>query len=139
MERADIQHNPKWIDEWKILLTRAQGTSAVVETMFMGRPIIAEPGEACSETYLVAGRFDCKPEAERYATYLQTRFVRFLVSLRKATQDATRDVYAFVPDVPLDREWTDGMLYERYGLNEEETTFIESMVRPMGEEAGDDE
>jgi site-specific DNA-methyltransferase (adenine-specific) len=131
VERSDIQQNPEWIDKWKVLMTRVQGTSAAVETMFLSRPIISGLGEACSETYLVAGIFDSEQQAEQYATYLRTRFVRFLVSLRKATQDAAKNVYAFVPDVPLDCEWTDKKLYERYGLSEGEIVFIESMVRPM--------
>jgi len=133
ISRSDVKQHPEWIDEWKVLLTRVQGTSAAVETMFMGRPIIAQPGEACSETYLVAGRFDSKLKAEHYAGYLRTRFVRFLVSLRKGTQDAAKDVYAFVPDISLNRKWTDENLYERYGLNKDEIAFIESMVRPMEE------
>lgn len=134
VERADIQRNSDWVDDWKVLMTRVQGTSAAVETMFLSKPIIAGPGEACSETYLVAGRFDHKDMAERYAKYLQTRFVRFLVSLRKATQDAAKDVYAFVPDIPLSRVWADEKLFERYGLTKDEIAFIESMVRPMGVE-----
>jgi site-specific DNA-methyltransferase (adenine-specific) len=56
VNRSDIRQNPKWIDKWKVLMTCIQGTSAAVETMFLSRPIIAGPGEACSETYLVAGR-----------------------------------------------------------------------------------
>jgi site-specific DNA-methyltransferase (adenine-specific) len=132
VKRSDIQRNPEWIDEWKVLMTRVQGTSAAVETMFLRRPIIAGPGEACSETYLVAGRFDSRLQAERYAAYLRTRFVRFLVSLRKATQDAAKDVYAFVPDVPLNCEWTDEKLYERHELTKDEIAFIESIVHPMG-------
>ena len=131
IERASISQNSEWIDDWKVLITRVQGTSAAVETMFLSRPIVAGPGEACSETYLVAGRFDSKRKAERYAMYLRTRFVRFLVAMRKATQDATKGVYAFVPDVPLVREWTDEELYKRYGLTNYDIAFIESMVRPM--------
>jgi site-specific DNA-methyltransferase (adenine-specific) len=99
--------------------------------MFLSNPIIAGPGTACTETYLVAGHFDTGRSARRYAAYLRTRFARFLVSLRKATQHANRGVYAFVPDVPLNREWTDEELYERYGLTKDEIAFIESMVRPM--------
>ena len=129
--RAAIERNPDWIDQWKILMTRVQGTSAAVETKFLSRPIIAGPGEACSETYVVAGRFPDEKTARSYAEYLQTRFVRFLVSLRKATQDAAKDVYAFVPDIPLNRKWTDEKLYERYGLTAEEVAFIESTVKPM--------
>lgn len=131
VERADIKRNPEWIDDWKVLMTRVQGTSAAVETVFLSRPIIAGPSEACSETYVVAGRFANEKTARLYAQFLRTRFVRFLVSLRKATQDAAKDVYAFVPDIPLNREWTDEKLYERYGLTKGEIAFIESMVRPM--------
>jgi site-specific DNA-methyltransferase (adenine-specific) len=131
IERADIPKNANWIDDWKVLMSRVQGTSAAVETQFLGRPIMSGPGEACTETYVVAGRFPRKTDAERYAAYLRTRFARFLVSLRKSTQDAARDVYAFVPDIPLGREWTDADLYERYGLSDEEIEFIESQVKEM--------
>lgn len=126
--RSEVPLSDGWIDQWKVLMTAVQGTSAAVETKFLSKPIIAGPGTACTETYLVAGRFDAEEEATRYAAYLRTRFVRFLVSLRKSTQHATRDVYAFVPDVPLDRDWTDALLYERYGLTGAEIAFIESQV-----------
>ena len=131
VRRSDIQQNPEWIDDWKVLLTAVQGTSAAVETKFLSNPIIAGPGEACTETYLVAGRFDSEKAAQRYAAYLRTRFVRFLVSLRKSTQHANRGVYAFVPDTPLNCDWTDEKLYKRYGLIKDEIAFIESVVRPM--------
>ncbi len=139
IERDAIPINHEWVDSWKVLMSRVQGTSAAVETQFLGRPIIARPGEACTETYLVAGRFSMKRDAERYAAYLRTRFVRFLVSLRKSTQDAARRVYAFVPDLPMDREWTDGMLYQRYGLTTDEVDFIEAQVRGMMSESADEE
>ena len=128
VERADVLLNSTWIDEWKVLMIRIQGTSAAVETKFLSKPIIAEPGTACTETYLVAGHFEKETDATNYAKYLRTRFVRFLVSLRKPTQDALKPVYAFVPDLPLDQEWTDAKLYKRYGLTTEEINFIESQV-----------
>jgi site-specific DNA-methyltransferase (adenine-specific) len=109
-------------------MTRVQGTSAAVETKFLSKPIIAEPGTACTESYIVAGHFDTEAEAANYASYLRTRFARFLVSLRKSTQDAPKNVYAFIPDLPLSHEWTDAKLYKRYGLTEEEIAFIESQV-----------
>lgn len=109
-------------------MTRVQGTSAAIETKFLSKPIIAEPGTACTETYVVAGLFDSEAEAKNYVSYLRTRFVRFLVSLRKPTQDAARGVYGFVPELPLDQEWTDAKLYKRYGLTPEEIAFIESQV-----------
>ena len=128
VERKDIPGNPEWIDEWKVLMTAVQGTSAAVETKFLSKPIVAEPGTACTETYVVAGHFVAEVEASSLAKYLRSRFVRFLVSLRKATQHATRDVYAFVPDLPLNQEWTDTKLYKRYGLTSDEIAFIEAQV-----------
>lgn len=126
--RKDIPVNADWVDDWKVLMTAVQGTSAAVETKFLSKPRLAGPGIACTETYLVAGRFETEQEALRYLAYLRTRFVRFLVSLRKSTQHATKDVYAFVPDVPLDQDWTDAKLYKRYGLTTDEIAFIESQV-----------
>jgi Eco57I restriction-modification methylase len=128
VERSKIPTNVAWIDKWKVLMTRVQGTSAAIETKFLSKPIVAEPGTACTESYLVAGLFDTEVEANYYASYLRTRFARFLVSLRKSTQDAPKHVYAFIPDLPLDKEWTDAELYKRYGLNKDEIAFIESQV-----------
>jgi site-specific DNA-methyltransferase (adenine-specific) len=52
-------------------------------------------------------------------------------------------VYAFVPDLPLDRAWTDAALYERYGLSAAEIAFIESQVAAhddaLFDETGTDE
>jgi len=128
VERSEIPANASWIDKWKVLMTRVQGTSAAVETKFLSKPIIAEPCTACTESYVVAGLFDTEMEAANYASYLRTRFARFLVSLRKSTQDAPKNVYAFIPDLPLEQKWTDAELYTRYGLTLEEVAFIESQV-----------
>lgn len=134
MERNEIPSNQSWIDQWKVLMTRVQGTSAAVETMFLSRPIIAEPGSACTETYLVAGHFDTEDEAKSLASYLRTQFARFLVSLRKSTQDAPKHVYSFVPVQSWDRSWTDEDLFAKYGLTDEEISYIQSVVLPMEEE-----
>lgn len=138
IDRKVISVNPEWVDQWKVLMTAVQGTSAAVETKFLSKPIIAGPSTACTETYLVAGHFDSEIEAANCAQYLRTRFVRFLVSLRKATQHATRNVYSFVPDLPLNREWTDAKLYKRYGLRETEIAFIESQVAEHDNELFDE-
>ncbi|MGA9143452.1 MAG: Eco57I restriction-modification methylase domain-containing protein [Candidatus Acidiferrales bacterium] len=140
VDRSEILTNAPWIKQWKVLMTRIQGTSAAVETKFLSKPVIAGPGTACTETYIVAGHFDTEAEATTLAKYLRTRFVRFLISLRKSTQDALKSVYAFVPDLPLNQEWTDAKLYSRYGLTQDEIAFIESQVaehdKERFEEAG---
>ena len=64
-------------------------------------------------------------------SYYNTRFFRFLVSLRKITQHATHSTYTWVPMQTWDRTWTDTELYAKYGITTEEQAYIESVIRPM--------
>ena len=86
---------------------------------------------AVTETYLVIDRFQDEQAAKLFAAYLRTRFVRFLISLQKYTQHLYSDRFSFVPDLPMDRKWTDAMLYKKYGITKNEVAFIESMIRQM--------
>jgi site-specific DNA-methyltransferase (adenine-specific) len=138
VERSDVPRNDGWIDEWKVLLGAAYGAGDSFPHQIYNHPIIAGPGTACTETYLVIDRFKAKVRAGRFAAYLWTRLVRFLVSLRKYTQHIYNERFQFVPDLPMDRDWTDEQLYEKYGITKTEVAFIESMVRAMGESNGDE-
>jgi site-specific DNA-methyltransferase (adenine-specific) len=133
IERADVPRNDAWIDEWKVLLGAAYGAGDSFPHQIYNYPIIARPETACTETYLVIDRFKKELQAKRFAAYLRTRFVRFLVSLRKYTQHLYNERFQFVPDLPMDQEWTDEMLYKKYGITKDEIAFINSMIRPMGE------
>ena len=69
-----------------------------------------------------------------------TQFFRFLVSLRKITQDAFSHMYTWVPQQTWDRTWTDKVLYKKYGLTKDQIDYIEAVVRPMDQNTeGDDE
>lgn len=136
LERADVPRNDSWIDEWKVLLGAAYGAGDNVPHQIYNFPIIAGPGTACTETYLVIDRFANEQSAKRFAAYLRTRFVRFLVSLRKYTQHLFNERFQFVPDLPMDQSWDDVVLYKKYGITKDEIAFIESMIRPM-EQAGE--
>jgi site-specific DNA-methyltransferase (adenine-specific) len=131
IERSDVPRNEAWVDQWKVLLGAAYGAGDGFPHQIYNYPIVAGPGIACTETYLVIDRFQSEIEAERFAAYLRTRLVRFLVSLRKYTQHLYNERFQFVPDLPMDRDWTDEMLYDKYGITTDEISFIESMIRPM--------
>lgn len=82
-------------------------------------------------TYLVIGEFDNEKTAENVASYMRTKFFRYLVSLMKNTQNAYRKVYAHVPMQDFTKSWTDEELNKKYGLSDEEIAFIDSMIKPM--------
>jgi site-specific DNA-methyltransferase (adenine-specific) len=134
IERSEVPRNVAWVDEWKVLLGRAYGAGDSFPHQIFNYPITAGPGTACTETYLVASRFKTEVKAKRFASYLRTRFLRFLVFLRKNTQDIYNERFQFVPDLPMDRDWTDEDLYKKYGITDDEVAFINSMIRPMGED-----
>ncbi len=138
MARSAITSNKGWIDQWKVLLVKAHGTSGRDDVTILGEPVVAAPGSACTETYLVIGVFKSEAEARNLAAYMRTRFVRFLVSLRKITQNITRDSYRFVPSLPMDHVWTDEELYKRYDISAAQIEFIESLIaeRPADVSSG---
>jgi hypothetical protein len=138
VERSTIVKNVDLIDQWKVLLVKAHGTSGRDDVTILGEPIVAAPGTACTETYLVIGVCESEKEARNLASYMRTRFVRFLVSLRKITQNITRDSYRFVPVLPMDHIWLDEDLYDRYGIDKMQVEFIESLIaeRPSDEPLG---
>ena len=129
--RARLTTNRAWIDRWKVLVSEAYGAGEGFPHQILGVPIVPEKTSACTQTYLVAGTFGSKREAENRAAYMKTRFFRFLVSLRKSTQHAPRDAYRFVPDLDMKTRWTDDALARRYGFTKAERDFIASMITEM--------
>jgi site-specific DNA-methyltransferase (adenine-specific) len=125
-----IEKNKEWVDRWKVLIPKAGDGHGREVSYVLGEPIALAPGSACTQTYLIAGLFDTRTETENYAHYLTTKFVRFLILQRKATQDIYSDRFKFVPDLDMKRRWTDADLYEHFGLTEDEATYIESTIHP---------
>ncbi|MBE2187328.1 MAG: Eco57I restriction-modification methylase domain-containing protein [Rhodothermales bacterium] len=136
IERSSIKVNIEWIDRWKVLLVKAHGTSGREDVTILGEPIVAGPGTACTETYLVIGICDSENEAINLANYMRTRFVRFLVSLRKITQNITKDSYNFVPLLTMKISWNDNELIERYGISNNEFEFIKSVIADRAGDTG---
>lgn len=128
-----IQKNRQLIPHWKVLLPEAYGERGAVPAMVLGPPIVAPPNSVCTQTYLVAGPFKSKSAALSVKSYIQSRFFRFLVSLRKISQHALRSTYSWVPQQSWDRKWTDAILYKKYGITKDEIAFMNSMIRPMDE------
>ncbi|MDY6346983.1 MAG: Eco57I restriction-modification methylase domain-containing protein [Bacteroidales bacterium] len=131
INRNEIRQNNAIIDKYKVCIAKAYGERGDFPYLVLGKPFIAEPNSCCTETYLVLNSFDNIKEAENMMSYVKTRFFRFLVLLKKNTQNAPRGVYQFVPMQDFSHPWTDEMLYKKYGLDKDEIAFIESMIRPM--------
>ena len=112
-------------DRWKLITPAAYGFKTKSENTYneIGGKFISPPGEVCTETFVF---FDLNSEIEckNLEIYLETKFVKFLVSLKKSKQDVTSKIFDIIPMVPFDREWTDDQLFEYFNLSEEERNLI---------------
>ena len=127
----NIDTNTDWIGKNKVYIAKAYGERGLFPYLVIGKPFLGEVQSCCTETYLVIGPTKNEIESRNIISYMQTRFFRFFVLFKKNTQNAAKGVYQFVPLQDFSHPWTDEMLYEKYGLDEKEIAFIESMIRPM--------
>lgn len=139
IQRGEIDKNTGWIDMYKVYISKAYNAGDEYPHQIINKPFLGRPNTCCTETYIVIGPFTTEVEALNVISYISTKFFRFLVSLRKISQDATQKVYSFVPMQDFSKPWTDEELYAKYGLTDDEIAFIESMIRPMDTEGGDDD
>lgn len=138
MPRGDLPKGQEMISWHKVYIAKAGSGSDSFPHMILPKPFYGAPDTVCNESYLVIGPFASEEVCVNVMTYIATKFFRFLVLLKKNTQNAAKGVYQFVPMQDFSKPWTDEELYQKYGLTEEEIAFIESMIKPMelgGEEA----
>ena len=124
--------NSAVVKKWKVLVPKAGSDGgAKLPDVVLGTPMVAGPNSACTQTYLFVGPVDSEKQALAIRSYMTTRFARFLVSLRKISQDAMKSVYTWVPQQTWDHAWTDAELYKKYGITKDEQAYIEMMIKEM--------
>ena len=129
---------------YKIFIPKSNGSGAIGEvlsTPIVGEPIVGEPIVGSTTTFLSVGKFDTETEAVACLKYIKTKFCRAMLGTLKVTQDNPKPTWANVPlqdfTVNSDIDWSksvaeiDRQLYAKYGLSEDEVTFVEKMIKPM--------
>lgn len=133
--KSIVNDKDKLISKYKVVITyamsggnkpSADGTYQVVSSLK-----VLNPEEVCSETYLVLSVFDEECVASNMASYVATKFFRFLLLQALTSIHITKEKFCFVPIQDFSKPWTDKELYAKYGLTDEEINFIESMIKPM--------
>jgi len=127
----EIPKGQEMVDWEKVYIAKAGSGSDAFPHPILPMPFYGAPGTACNESYLVIGPFRDKQVCENVVSYIATKFFRFLVLLRKNSQNAAKGVYRLVPVQDFSKPWTDAELYKKYKLTKDEIAFIESMIKPM--------
>lgn len=134
----------RFLGNWKVFVSKADGAAGQlgipIPARIIGKAELGDCDTICTETFLAIGPFATRIEAENVIKYATTKFFRFLVGTRKL-KNMTQKTYSFVPIQDFtensDIDWSrsideiDSQLYAKYHLTEEETAFIEKMIKPM--------
>lgn len=101
---------------------------------------LAQPYDACSETFLEFGAFDTKEEAHKMSKYFLTKFFRALLFLAKDSQRSTKEAYCYVPMPDLSKSYfdksvaeIDEALFEEYNVPQESREFIRKNIQTRDE------
>ena len=139
VRRDYIKDSSGTLDKWKVLLPEASGTGQLGETL--GKTLIAEPGEAFTQTFICIGKTENKEEVLNIEKYVKTKFVRAMVGVMKVTQHTHKGTWKYVPlqdfTPSSDIDWSksiaeiDEQLFDKYGLDEQERNFIRTKVKEM--------
>jgi len=130
ISRDSVEKNRDQIDKWKVLLPMAGDGHGRETSYVLGEPIALAPGSVCTQTYLIAGVFENRREAENYAWYVTSKLFRFLVLQRKSTQHVRPDKFRFVPILEMSKRWSDEDLYVHFALTRQEIAYVERTIHP---------
>lgn len=135
-KRDDITVGSQLIDKWKVITSyvgydHAGNPDKDGKRRVFSKIDILPPETICTETYLVVGAYDTENEAKNLMAYMKTQFFPFLVSQFMYSHHISKESYAFVPILNMNKKWTDKELFKRYRLKKEEVAFIESKIRTM--------
>lgn len=123
-------------DRWKVLLSKTSSehagqTNKDGTKRVFSRVEVMPPGSVATESYLIIGPFDSESQAESAASYLRTRFARFLVSSILLTQNITKAMFEFLPIPDFSKLWSDELLYQEYSLTTDDVTLIENSIKEI--------
>ncbi len=135
-----IEKNIEIFNKYKVFISKSAGNPNS-DMKIIGTPYVGGKMSACTDSLFTIGCFETLEEAENLCNYMKTKFLRYLVSILKSSQNVTQIVYAYVPIQDFtdksDIDWNksipeiDKQLYAKYNLSEDEISFIEEKIKLM--------
>ena len=135
-----VTKNIDVFNAYKVFISKSAGAPNT-DKKIIGEPYIGGIKSACTDSLIPIGKFGNVLEAENLQKYLKTKFLRYMVSLVKSSQNTTQIVYRFVPlqnfTENSDIDWSkpidniDEQLFDKYKLLEEEREHIKKSIKDM--------
>ena len=125
ISRYEINKNADKIRKYKVAVPKAYGAS---RTLPKNQLFLLSPNEITTETYNVLDVFNMKSKACHFIKYLGTDFVRYLLGIRKLTQDIPKDRWAWVPYMDMRKKWDNESLFKYFNITKFEQEHIKNKV-----------
>jgi site-specific DNA-methyltransferase (adenine-specific) len=130
VEKAKVPKIHESFSKYKVIVSKA-GSGGIRPDLVTSAPILINPTDICTETYLVLNWFNTENEGKNMLLYSKTRFFRYLLSTLKVTQNISREKFEYVPDLDMTQSWDDVKLYKHFNLTQDEIDHIEESIRTM--------
>jgi site-specific DNA-methyltransferase (adenine-specific) len=114
------------INKYKLLITSASGTNKNIGTL--GRMVISKPKEICSSSFI---HFVLNNEEEcvNLINYLNTKFIKSLIKIKKPTQRVKKDVFSLVPLVDFSKKWNDDIVKKYFNIKDEDYNIMDKYLK----------
>ena len=144
IDKTSVKTGMQYIDKWKVVIGKATSAGAATAGKDGLRKVIAtldilEPNAVCTFSYFIGAAFIDKGHAINCRNYFSSKFARFLLLQTLSSINISKNRFVFVPEQDYSKHWTDEELYKKYGLSQDEISFIESMIKPMNSNGEDNE
>lgn len=143
VKELDVTQGKDLVEKYKVMMSKVTSEHAGEpdkngQMKIISSIKILNPGEVCTDSYLVIGDFMNKAQADNLYNYLKTKFARFLLLQAVTSINLSKDKFCFVPLQDFSQSWSDDKLNKKYLLDEEEIEFINSMIKPMAEDSNNE-
>ena len=105
---------------YKVITARANGKSGCFGNTFVGYP-----NEVHTKSY-ISFNVQSEDEAKSLVSYMKCKLPNFMLNLRKISQDISENTCKWIPLVPLDRQWSDKLVYNYFKLSDDDILLIKN-------------
>ena len=145
VSRSAVTKNQNLIDKYKVTIGKVVPCNGEVGIdvskgyKVITTPRLIKPGEVVSESYLVLSYFDGEKEATNFYHYMMSKFPRFLLHETYSSMNITGSNFVFVPYLDFSKKWSDQELFSLFNLDDDEKSYVESLIRPLSEGSDEDD
>lgn len=118
----------KVLSEDKVLIAKASSGSDEIPRYVISNPISCGKNHITATTHYLIRGVKNKAEADNLASYMRTKFCRFMINLLRVTQNMVPETYRFAPRLDFSKKWTDEKLYSTFNISKSERKYINSII-----------